>query len=662
MKELNIWRDDPWLEPWKKDIRRLHEKSVIRRDEIAGYGKPLKDAVNNHLYYGSFIIPGEGVVFREWAPNALELYLLCDANSWQKSDKFAFRNVGNGNWELFLGEGVLDHGDLFKWLVCWRDGEGERIPAYARRVVQDRKTKLFAAQLWDPEKYRWKCDSWEVPSEPLIYEAHVGMSSEAPEVAGFNYFRENVIPRIKDLGYDTLQLMALQEHPYYGSFGYQVSGFFAVSSRFGTPEELKALVDEAHSQGIAVIMDIVHSHSVSNVLEGLSMLDGSEDLYFHKGDRGYHTAWGSRCFDYGRDEVLRFLLSNCKYWLEEYRLDGFRFDGVTSMIYTHHGLEMDFQGYESYFNEALDDDAMVYLSLANMLVKEVNPCAITIAEEVSGMPGLAAPFESGGTGFGFRMSMGVADLWIKWIKERRDEDWNVGELYYELTRKRSDEKTVSYAECHDQAMVGDKTIIFRLLDSEMYNSMHKSVSSVTMDRAIALHKMIRVATLATSGDGYLNFMGNEFGHPEWIDFPREGNGWSYHYARRQWSLAYDNELKYSWLLSFDKEMIWMAKRYGLLARKPELLFEHRERQILIFMRGNLLFAFNFSPIISYPSFELPAPAGKYSIVLDSDSPEFGGFGRNDPDVAHFTFERDGSSVLSLYLPSRSAMVLDIEPV
>lgn len=660
MKELKIWKDDPWLEPWKKDIWRLHEKCVIRRDEIAGYGKPLSDAVNGHLFYGAFVLPGEGVVFREWAPNATDLYLLCDANGWKRNEEYAFRYIGNGNWELFLSEGVMRHGDLFKWLLCWDGGEGERIPAYARRVVQDSGTKLFAAQLWFPEEYRWRCDSWKISREPLIYEAHIGMSSELPEVAGFDFFRKNVIPRIKNLGYNTLQLMALQEHPYYGSFGYQVSNFFAVSSRFGTPEELKALVDEAHSQDIAVVMDIVHSHSVSNELEGLSRFDGSEDLYFHKGERGYHNAWGSRCFDYGKEEVLRFLLSNCKYWLDEFRLDGFRFDGVTSMLYTHHGLEMDFCGYESYFNRALDDDAIVYLSLANMLVKEINPTAFTIAEDVSGMPGLAAPFQSGGVGFDFRMSMGVADLWIKWIKERRDEDWDVGELYYELTRKRADEKTVSYAECHDQAMVGDKTIIFRLLDSEMYHSMHKSISSITLDRAIALHKMIRLVTLATSGSGYLNFMGNEFGHPEWIDFPREGNGWSFNYARRQWSLALDKDLKYSWLLCFDREMIMMVSKRGILNFHPELLYEHRERQILIFRRGSLLFAFNFSPVISYSSFEIPAPSGKYRVVLDSDSPDFGGFGRNDIDVDHFTFEKEGASVLSLYLPSRSSLVLENE--
>jgi 1,4-alpha-glucan branching enzyme len=294
------------------------------------------------------------------------------------------------------------------------------------------------------------------------------MSSEKPEVASFNYFRESVLPRIVDLGYNTLQLMAIQEHPYYGSFGYQVSSFYAVSSRFGTPEDLKRLIDTAHGYGMAVIMDLVHSHAVSNIYEGLGLIDGNPSLYFHEGQRGNHPAWGSKCFNYGKDEVLRFLLSNCKYWLEEFNLDGFRFDGVTSMIYLDHGLGKNFTNYSFYYDGNQDEDALVYLSLANTLIKELNPNAITIAEDMSGMPGLAAPISSGGNGFDFRLSMGVPDHWIKWIKELKDEEWNMSNIYYELTNKRADEKSISYCESHDQALVGDKTIIFRLIDKDMY--------------------------------------------------------------------------------------------------------------------------------------------------------------------------------------------------
>ncbi len=657
MEELKLWQNDPWLEPWKKSIREVFAKTTIKQLEIAGYGKTLSSAVNSHLFYGVSCDNSGNLIFREWAPNSTELYLIGEVNSWKKDKRFKFTDIGSGNRELVVPQNLMPHGSLYKWLMCWDGGSGERIPAYATRVVQDSDTKLFSAQIWSPEPYKWKHPAPSKKDNPLIYEAHIGMSSSEEEVAGFDHFRKDVLPRIAALGYNTIQLMAVQEHPYYGSFGYQVSGFYAVSSRFGTPEQLKNLIDEAHSLNIAVIMDIVHSHSVDNVLEGLSMFDGRDDLYFHAGERGRHPAWTSRCFDYGKDEVIHFLLSNCKYWLQEYNLDGFRFDGVTSMIYHDHGLERNFTDYSNYFDGNQDIDALVYLSLANILIKEINTNAISIAEEMSGYPGLAAPYHYGGIGFDFRMSMGVPDQWIKWIKERRDEDWNVSEMYHELTSKRSDEKTISYAECHDQAMVGDKTIIFRLMDSEMYTGMAKDIPSLTTDRAIALHKMIRLVTLSTAGNGYLNFMGNEFGHPEWIDFPREGNGWSFKYARRQWELADNELLRYNDLLKFDKAMISFAAASDILSESPQPLYMHNERQIMIFSRGAYIFAFNFSPLISYENFSFYAPRGEYRLVLDTDSAEFGGFGRNSSEINHITLFNEGGHKLFIYLPCRCGIVL-----
>jgi 1,4-alpha-glucan branching enzyme len=479
------------------------------------------------------------------------------------------------------------------------------------------------------------------------------MSSEQEVVASFDDFRTGVLPRVADLGYDTIQIMALQEHPYYGSFGYQVSNFFALSSRFGTPEEFKRLVDDAHSRGISVVMDIVHSHSVDNEAEGLSRLDGSDDLYFYSGPQGHHPAWGSRCFDYGKDEVKYFLLSNCKYWMEEYHVDGFRFDGVTSMIYWDHGLGKDFVGYDRYFDGGVDENAVTYLGLANILIHELNPSAFTIAEDVSGMAGLAAPLEAGGVGFDFRMAMGIADHWIKWIKERSDEQWSPGEIWYELTNKRADEKTISYAECHDQALVGDKTLIFRLMDKEMYFSMNTGSRNLVVDRGMALHKLIRLVTAATAGDGYLNFMGNEFGHPEWIDFPREGNGWSFKYARRQWSLAEPDYLRYKYLRNFDSDMVRLLKEDRVLEERPSLLTADEEKKILIFKRKNYIFAFNFHCECSFADYGFAAPGGEYEVVLDSDEKEYDGFSRINLHERHATTD----TLLYLYLPSRCALVL-----
>ncbi len=646
-----IYETDPYLAPYKEAIEKRHERILEERDKIAMDGS-LADGLNNHLYYGLHRDADGSWVFREWAPNASRIYLIGEFNNWRRTAAYSLNPVGGGNWEIRLPAMFLHHQELYKLFIEWPGGGGERLPSYVRRVVQDPVTKVFCAQVWEPdEQYQWKNGRPGARPHPLIYECHIGMSSEEEKVATFEEFRVNVLPHIEALGYDTIQIMALQEHPYYGSFGYQVSNFYALSSRFGTPEEFKHLVDDAHARGIAVVMDIVHSHSVDNEAEGLSLFDGREDLYFYKGPQGHHPAWGSRCFDYGKSETKYFLLSNCKFWMEEYHLDGFRFDGVTSMLYWDHGLGKDFVGYDNYFNAGVDENAVTYLALAAMLVKEIDPDGITIAEDMSGMAGLAAPFEAGGLGFEFRMAMGVADHWIKWLKEKTDDQWSMGEIWWELTNKREDEKTISYAECHDQALVGDKTLIFRLIDKEMYTSMNIDSQSLVVDRGIALHKMIRLVTIATAGDGYLNFMGNEFGHPEWIDFPRAGNGWSYKYARRQWSLCKPDYLRYKYLMNFDSDMIHLFRKENLLAYKPELIRADEEKKVLIFRRKNYIFALDFNPSESFTGYALEAPEGDWELELDSDEKRYDGFSRLAEGEVHHS-----DTGITMYLPSRCALV------
>lgn len=646
-----IYETDPYLAPYKEAIEKRHERILEERDKIALDGS-LADGLNNHLYYGLHKDADGSWVFREWAPNASRIYLIGEFNNWRRTAAYSLHPIGGGNWEIRLPSMFLHHQELYKLFIEWPGGGGERLPSYVRRVVQDPVTKVFCAQVWEPdEQYQWKSARPGARPHPLIYECHIGMSSEEEKVANFEEFRVNVLPHIEALGYDTIQIMALQEHPYYGSFGYQVSNFYALSSRFGTPEEFKHLVDDAHARGIAVVMDIVHSHSVDNEAEGLSLFDGREDLYFYKGPQGRHPAWGSRCFDYGKSETKYFLLSNCKFWMEEYHLDGFRFDGVTSMLYWDHGLGKDFVGYDNYFNAGVDENAVTYLALAAMLVKELDPDGITIAEDMSGMAGLAAPFEAGGLGFEFRMAMGVADHWIKWLKEKTDDQWSMGEIWWELTNKREDEKTISYAECHDQALVGDKTLIFRLIDKEMYTSMNIDSQSLVVDRGIALHKMIRLVTIATAGDGYLTFMGNEFGHPEWIDFPRAGNGWSYKYARRQWSLCKPDYLRYKYLMNFDSDMIHLFRKENLLAYKPELIRADEEKKVLIFRRKNYIFALDFNPSESFTGYAVEAPEGDWELELDSDEKRYDGFSRLKEGEVHHS-----DTGITMYLPSRCALV------
>lgn len=669
MKDLKIIKHDPWLEPFKGAIEGRHNDVINKERELTQACGSLTEFANAHEYFGLHRTQRGGWVFREWAPGATAITLVGDFSNWKPMKKFELRRLpgSDGVWETRLRPSDIHHGQHYKMIVEWPGGSGERIPAYARRVVQDENTKLFSAQVWSPEHpYEWKIEKFEPDTRPLmIYECHIGMAQQREGVGTYREFRENVLPRIAADGYNTIQIMAIQEHPYYGSFGYHVSSFFAASSRFGTPEELKELIDAAHERGIAVIMDIVHSHAVKNEVEGLGRLDGTYNQYFYGDGRREHPAWDSLCFDYGKNEVLHFLLSNCKYWLEEFRFDGFRFDGVTSMLYYSHGLGQAFGSYDDYYNGGQDTNAITYLTLANLLIHQVNPRAITIAEEMSGMPGLAIPFKDGGIGFDYRMAMGIPDYWIKLLKEKRDEDWYPTSIFWELTNRRADEKTVSYVESHDQALVGDKTVIFRLIDKEMYWHMMVGDNDMTVARGMALHKMLRLVTAATINGGYLNFMGNEWGHPEWIDFPREGNGWSYKYARRQWELVDRDDLKYKYLNAFDNAMVELiGGTYNFQALPVVKLWEKDDDQVLAFRRGNLVFVFNFSPSRSFTDYGVLTEPGEYNVVLSSDSPRFGGYGNIDESVAHFTvpdplYSPLGLGWLKLYLPARSAQVLKL---
>ena len=665
-QHIGLVKHDSWLEPYEDAIRGRHEHALYKLNELTNGGKQtLSDFATGYLYFGLHRT-ASGWVLREWAPNATAIYVVGDFNGWHEDEHYAMKRLKNsGNWEIKLPARAMKHGDLYKLKVHWQGGEGERIPAWAQRVVQDDRTKIFSAQVWAPEhEYVWKKKSFKPNTAPLlIYECHIGMAQDAEKIGTYREFQENVLPRVIKDGYNCIQIMAIAEHPYYGSFGYHVSNFFAPSSRFGTPEELKELVDTAHQHGIAVIMDIVHSHAVKNEIEGLGNFCGDPCQYFMQGGRREHPAWDSLCFDYGKNEVLHFLLSNCKYWLEEFHFDGYRFDGVTSMLYYSHGLGEAFGGYGDYFNGHEDDEAIAYLTLANVLIHEVHPKAITIAEEVSGMPGLAAPFKDGGYGFDYRMAMNIPDYWIKTIKELKDEDWKPSSMFWEVTNRRADEKTISYAESHDQALVGDKTIVFRLIDADMYWHFKKGDENFTAERGIALHKMIRLLTASTINGGYLNFMGNEFGHPEWIDFPREGNGWSHKYARRQWNLVDNKELCYHWLGDFDASMMHLIGGVKNFQKTPVQEVWHNDGdQILAYSRGDLLFVFNFSPTRSFTDYGFIVPQGSYEVVLNTDSSLYGGHDLADDSVRHFTnfdpiYAKDKKGWLKLYIPARSAVVL-----
>ena len=653
-----IFEHNPQLNKYSSDIdlrMNLYKKTKAR---LLHSNITLKQFANGHNYFGFHHIDG-GWVYREWAPNATQLYLTGEFNGWQWLSH-PMTKLENGVWELKLdGDDILWDGCKVKTIVDANFARTEHIPLYAKRVVQDKHTLSFCCEVVDNKKvFNWTDKWFRCKGELYIYEAHVGMAQEDGKVSTYREFADITLPYIKKCGYNAIQLMAIMEHPYYGSFGYQVSNFYSASSWFGKLEDLKYLVNKAHSLGIRVLLDVVHSHAVKNTAEGINMFDGTTSQFFYEGEKGEHPAWGTKCFNYGKDEVIHFLLSNLKFWLEEYHFDGFRFDGVTSMIYHNHGLGESFDKNDKYFSLNTHVEAITYLQLANEIIREVKPKAITIAEDMSGMPGMCLPIKDGGIGFDYRLAMGLPDMWIRTLKEQRDEDWNIGAMWGDMCLRRPGENSVAYVESHDQALVGDKTVMFRLADASMYTDMDKICHNPTIDRAIALHKMIRLFTLAGGGEGYLNFMGNEFGHPEWIDFPREGNGWSFHYCRRQWSLVNNGFLKYEWLAKFDRDMIKTAQKFNVFEQKmPHLLLLKEVEQTIVFYRNGLIFAFNFSASNSLTNVLVPTlDDNDYRIALCSDDVKYGGNGL----VKHITYPSkkfDGQNYVELYIPARTAIVL-----
>ncbi|KAK6160824.1 hypothetical protein DH2020_004205 [Rehmannia glutinosa] len=630
-ENIGIFSLDPGLEAYKDHFRYRIRRYVDQKKLIEKHETSLEEFAQGYLKFG-FNREEGCIVYREWAPAAQEAEVIGDFNGWNGSGHKMVKDQF-GVWSIripdFGGEQAIPHNSRVKFRFKHSNGVWvDRIPAWIKYATQD--PTIFAAPYdgvyWDPpplERYQFKHPRPPKPEAPRIYEAHVGMSSSEPRVNTYREFADDILPRIRANNYNTVQLMAVMEHSYYGSFGYHVTNFFAVSSRSGTPEDLKYLIDKAHGLGLQVLMDVVHSHASNNITDGLNGFDvgqSSQESYFHAGDRGYHKLWDSRLFNYANWEVLRFLLSNLRWWLDEFKFDGFRFDGITSMLYHHHGINMGFSGnYNEYFSEATDVDAVIYLTLANNLIHSILPDANVIAEDVSGMPGLCRPVSEGGIGFDYRLAMAIPDKWIDYLKNKKDEEWSMSEIAWSLTNRRYTEKCVAYAESHDQAIVGDKTIAFLLMDKEMYSRMScLTEASPVIERGIALHKMIHFLTMALGGEGYLNFMGNETGLTSLekamvgVMINADANG----------TLAMN---------LLDDKFKFLASSKQIVSSTDD------DNKVIVFERGDLVFVFNFHPKNTYEGYKVGCDLpGKYRVALDSDAWEFGGLGRVGHDVDHFT--------------------------
>ncbi|XP_020575032.1 1,4-alpha-glucan-branching enzyme 3, chloroplastic/amyloplastic isoform X2 [Phalaenopsis equestris] len=511
---------------------------------------------------------------------------------------------------------TISHGSRYRVYFNTPNGPLERVPAWATYLLPDPDGEKFCAVHWEPPPeavHKWKNARPKVPKSLRVYECHVGISGAEPKVSSFNEFVSKVLPHIKEAGYNAIQLIGLVEHRDYSSVGYRVTNLFAVSSRYGTPDDFKRLVDEAHGLGLLVFLDIVHSYAAADELVGLSLYDGSNDCYFHSGKRGHHKHWGTRMYKYGDVDVLHFLLSNLKWWVTEYLIDGFNFHSLSSMFYTHNGFATFSGEMEEYCNQYVDKDALIYLILANEMLHDVHPNIITIAED-------------------------IVDVLVK--------------------NSQGSDKMLVYVENHNQSMSGGRSFADILLSKQAHKSSKREDMVL---RGSSLLKMMKLITFTISGPAYLNFMGNEFGHPNRVEFPSPGNNYSFSYANRQWDLP-RNEGLHCDQFNFDKDMTRLDEIEQILSKRlPNIHHVNDSVKVISYIRGPLLFIFNFHSEMSYELYNIGVEeAGEYQIILNTDETIYGGLGvlRRDQYLLRTISKRNDGyrNSLEVTLPSSSAQV------
>lgn len=661
------------------DLRSYHPFLIERGRRFEAEYRRIVDQYTSVYNYanlanelGLHCVPGEDGqnkwIWREYMPGADTVWLTTEKYHFQRHARQRFTKKADGIFELILPYDALAHGMYVElrvepaaYTVLNPDGIPtalKRVPAFSTWVEQNKEIPTqWCARIFHPEKpYCFREKNPEIPSFLRIYEAHVGMAQpdtkHIGESAGtYLDFANNILPRIKKGGYTCVQLMGILEHPLYRSFGYQVSNYFAPCSRFGTPDDCKQMIDAAHALGLSVILDIPHAHACANTEQGLYQYDGTPYFFMDKINQ-----WGTPSFDFSNEMTRRFLLSNLRYWLEEYHVDGFRFDAVGNMLYKDFGVDDNFSHTGRCFygkdgKPRTNNEGELYIALANHLIHEINPKGISIAEEFSGMPGLTCLPKDGGLGFDARFAMGIPDYWEKFIKKPQD----LGSMWYEMNNHRPYDHTISYVECHDQCINGHDAMIWRLLGDDMYNAMLMETETWKVSRGLAFYRLMRLITLATADKGYLNFMGNEFGHPEWLDAEE--------HAHRQWRLAEDTSLKYACLNAWDQAQMQLVSDNIESFKTPAMFrYIHEDKRLLAFERGALLFVFNFNETQAFSDLCFAVTPGKYLEILSSDERRFAGHDNlriTEPPLEHFTqpcFDPNLGDI-TLYIPPMIVLVL-----
>ena len=589
---------------------------------------------------------GNGTQFAVWAPNAYRVSVMGDFNGWTPDANVLEKRDG-GIWEGFVAG--ASPGDKYKYRIQANYTEYDRTDPFAFRMEAPAQNTYegLSAIITDLDEYDWQDGDWMETREgpgsldgPLsIYEVHLGswMHEEPGQSLGYREIAEPLADHVEELGFTHVEFMPLAEHPYYGSWGYQVLGYYAPTFRYGSPDDLKFLIDTLHERGIGVIMDWVPGHFATDP-QGLSYFDGSH--LFEYGDplMRSHPDWGTNVFDFGKPGVRSFLISNALFWLDEYHVDGLRVDAVASMLYRDYSREGDWSPNIHGGRENLE--AISLLQDTNERVYEEFPEALMLAEESTAWPGVSTPVDYGGLGFLYKWNMGWMHDTLDYVeKEPVHRQYHHGELTWTLSWAFSENYTLPLS--HDEVVHGKESLWGKMPGDDWQKA--------------ANLRLLYAQQFGHPGKKLL-FMGAEFGQ--------------YH----EWN--HDQELEW-WLTENDLHagiQQWLGDLNHLYTEHPALWndeedgfewisYDDRENSVLAYLRRNgdeeLLFLLNFTPVVrSDYRIGMPEP-GRYGVRLNSDAEVYEGSGvgpaavHTDDASAH---GRDQSAVFTL--PPLGALILE----
>ena len=554
-----------------------------------------------------------GVYFAVWAPNAAGICVVGDFNNWCGDNYEMRRHDDSGIFELFTEN--AHEGSLYKYLIYTKDGrmlyKADPYATYSQRRPDN------ASIVYDINRYQWNDGQWLAEEEKVaptkkpmaIYEVHLGSWKKkddgTPE--GFLNYRESAVQLVdymKYMGYTHIELMGIAEHPFDGSWGYQVTGYFAPTSRYGTPEDFMYFVDYLHQNGIGVILDWVPAHFPKDE-HGLANFDGTPTYEYADSRKGEHPDWGTKIFDYGRTQVISFLISNALYWVEKFHVDGLRVDAVASMLYLDYGRNQG-QWVPNKYGGNGNLEAMDFFRHLNSVMRSRNPRAITIAEESTAWPGITASEEKGGLGFTFKWNMGWMHDFLEYMKL---------DPYFRSNNHNKMTFAMTYAYSENFILVLSHDEVVHLKCS-MINKMPGEYEDKFANLKVGYTFM-----MGHPGKKLL-FMGQDFG--QWAEWSEAKS--------LDWHLT--NENMHRDLQKYVKSLLSIYNRYKAcyeLDQDPEgfewMDPDDNTRSIYSFVRktmdgrDSILYVCNFTPV-ARPDFRVGVPCpGRYTLLLNEKCEE-----------------------------------------